>query len=255
MIRVGVINFINALPLFHALTKRIIPNSFDFHIAAPKEINALLKEGKLDVALISSSSFLQNRFSYILLADIGIAATNELSSVRLFYNGDEPFLNHQTILVPSQAKTSTHLLSILYKYFWNTSPSFQDYEGSGKDLFRQEHPFLLVGDTCLEHLNGTLSSIDLSRAWHELTGKSFVFSVMATRNEVFKQNPQGIIEFHRILEDSYLWSVENRPLIIQEAQQRVRCPKETLEEYFSMLEYKLLPKHFHGLDYFSSFSL
>lgn len=48
-------------------------------------INEHLNTGAVDIALISSTHFLENRYRYILLSDLGIAATHSFPSVRLFF--------------------------------------------------------------------------------------------------------------------------------------------------------------------------
>jgi len=253
MIRVGAINFTNAYPFFYALLNQIIPNSACIYSGTPAEVNEMLKSGHVDVGLISSAAFLNNRFSYILLSDMGVATSKKSISVRLFFKGERPDLDGNPVYVPSLSATSTRLLRVLCRYFWKVSPSFQNYDGPPDRLFRQDVPFLVIGDECLKQIdNSEYSSIDLAQAWHELSNKSFVFSVIATRNDAFKRNPYGIIEFHRLLESAFTWSTENRALLAQKAAQETGCSVSEMSVYFKTLEYQLTSKHFSGLDYFST---
>ncbi len=256
MIRVGAINFSNTYPFFYALQHQIIPNNAHIHWGNPAEVNEMLKSGQVDVALISSASFLDNRFSYILLSDMGIASTKKAISTLLFFKGKKPKLDNNTVYVPNLSATTTRLLQVLCRYFWKVSPLFQQYEGSCQHLFTQDKPFLLIGDDCLQRLNDSdYSSIDLAQAWNEATQKSFIFAVIATRNDAFKRNPYGIIEFHRLLESAYIWSKENIFTLGQKVAQETGCSVTTINHYFETLEYRLMSKHFHGLDYFATLEI
>ncbi len=252
MIKVGALHFSNALPLFHAIQEKIIPNDISIVWGAPVEINGMLSRGEVDIAMISSVDFLRNRYSYILLSDLGIAATEEVISVRLFFKGNTPILHQSTVYVPALSATSSLLLKALCTYFWKVSPIFQQFTCDPKILFEQEAPFLLIGDSCLEHHDWpTHSSIDVARAWHEATRRSFIFAVIATRNDAFQRAPHEVIHFHRLLEDSYCWAKRNTDTIVKRAVQKTKCSDTFMQRYYSTIEYRLMSKHFHGLDYFS----
>ena len=252
MLKVGALHFTNAYPLFHALREKIIPNDFVFSEGSPTDVNGMLERGEIDVALISSVGFLANRFSYILLSDLGIAGTEEIMSVKLFFKGNRPILDNSPVYVPKTSFTSVRLFEKICSHFWHVSPHLQTYSGTSKELFNQDVPFLLIGDLCLEYYDQkTHSSFDLARVWHDATNMSFIFAVVATRNDAFARSPQEVIEFHRLLEDSFRWSLHNNEVVVEAAAKKMGCTKDLARRYYSTIEYRLLPKHFHGLDHFS----
>jgi chorismate dehydratase len=252
MIKVGVLHFANAFPLFHAIQEKVIPNDIALHWGSPTEINSMLSNGDVDIAMISSSDFLMNRYSYILLSDLGIAATKQVMSIRLFFKGNAPALHKATVYVPGLSATSSHLLKTLCTHFWKVSPQFLEFSCPPISLFDQESPFLLIGDSCLEHHDlPSHTSIDMAQAWHDATKKSFIFAVIATRNDAFSRASNEVISFHRLLEESYRWSLKNRKEIVKRAAQKTKCSESFLHTYYDTIEYRLMSKHFHGLDYFS----
>ena len=255
MLKVGVIGFTNAFPLFYALQEKIIPHNFSLTYGSPVEINRKLATGDVDVALISSVDFLNNRFSYILLSDLGIATTEEVMSVKLFYKGTNPVLHNSLLYIPGTSATSVLLLKTLCSSFWKVSPQYQEHSNKPDELFKQNSPFVLIGDSCLSQSYRTShSSIDLAQAWNNATGKSFVFAVIATRNDAFQRSPEEVIEFHRLLEQSYRWGQDNKKIIIEKASRKTTCSIPLMEKYFSVIEYRLTSKHFHGLDHFAGLS-
>ena len=252
MIKVGALHFTNSFPLFFAIQEKIIPNDISISWGTSTEINRMLLCGEVDVAMISSVDFLNNRFSYILLSDLGIAVTKQIFSVRLFFKGESPSLHNETVYVPEINVTSVQLLNTVCKCFWKVSPNIKEFTCPPEDLFHQDAPFLLTGDTCLANLRqSSHSSIDIAQAWNTATGKSFIFAVIATRNDTFQQSPQEVIYFHRILEDSYRWAIENRDVFVGKAAKKTQCSEKFMENYFEKIEYRLTSKHFHGLDYFA----
>ena len=252
MLKVGALHFTNAYPLFFALHRKIIPNDLSISWGTPIEINDMLNRGEVDVAMISSVDFLNHRFSYILLSDLGIAGTEQILSVRLFFKGDKLKLHNSPLFVPALSATSAHLIQKICSNFWHVKPHLQPYPCPPKELFEQELPFLLIGDLCLEHhAQQSHSSIDLAKVWNDATKKSFIFAVVATRNDAFARSPHEIIAFHRLLEDSYQWYLKIRDAIVEVAAVQAKCSEAFMHNYYSTIEYRLLPKHFHGLDYFA----
>lgn len=252
MLKVGALHFTNAYPIFFALHKKIIPNDLSIIWGGPIEIDDMLNRGEVDVAMISSGDFLNNRFSYILLSDLGIAGTEQIISIRLFFKGKNPKLHDSPLYVPAISATSAQLIQKICTHFLHVAPHLEPYPCTPAELFAQEHPFLLIGDLSLEfHAQQSHSSLDVAKMWHDATKKSFIFAVIATRNDAFARSPHEIIAFHRLLEDSYQWACKNKETIVKVAAAKAKCSEEFMNTYYSTIEYQLHPKHFHGLDYFS----
>ena len=252
MLKVGALHFTNAYPLFYALQQKILPNDLTICWGTPAEVNGMLSRGEVDVAMISSVDFLDNRFSYILLSDLGIAGTKQIMSVRLFFKGPRLDLHGASLYVPTMSATSAHLIQKICSHYWHVTPNLKPFSRPPEELFDQNDPFILIGDLCLEHYaKRSHSSLDIGRAWHDATKKSFIFAVVATRNDAFARSPHEIIAFHRLLEASYQWSCQNRAAIVSVAAQQAKCSEKFMNKYYDTIEYRLLPKHFHGLDHFA----
>lgn len=253
MLRVGLIAFSNANPLFYALKEKKVPCNVELIEDHPVAINRLLKEGSLDIALISSAEFLQHRSEYIMLSNLGVAATGPIMSVRLFYKTDPLSLEGSTVLVPPISKTSVRLLQCLAQYFWKVQVNFTTFTCLPEELLDQEYPFLLIGDDCLRLWEKKcIKSIDLGEAWNDATNKSFVYSLIGTRVSSFKNSPEEIVSFHADLEKSFQWGMQHVPEIVDYSAKMSHCSRSSMEQYLYRLEHNLCSKHFHGLNYYAT---
>lgn len=225
-------------------------------LGSPVQINSLLETRKIDIGLISSASYLSNRSSYILLSDYGIGAREKVLSVCLFCRQPNfDFRKAKTFLIPSPSATSSSLLKVLATHFWKTEAAFIETSLEEEALFHQDLPFLLIGDTCLQKHDADVSVCDLATEWHIASKKSFVFSLVATRNDTFIHKQEEALQFHKNLMSSYSWSKENRHEIVSASAEKLGISFKKIDEYFHALDYELLQDHIHGLDHFSSFKV
>ena len=219
----------------------------------PKESNDLLRNGEVDIALISSEEFLKNRYRYTLLSDLGIATSKSIMSVRLFFKGPSLLLDKRPVYIPTMSSTSSKLVKVLCKYFWKVQPIFVPTAATPEKLFEQTDPFLLIGDAALVYRNTpNFLSIDLAEAWFEATNRSMVFAVVATRNEALKTKPDKVMAFHRALEQSFAWGKEQFAAIVEAGAKKTGLDPKEMEAYYKTIDYRLNPQHFYGLELFST---
>lgn len=255
-LRVGVIDYINSYPLFYPMRAKKVPSSCQFIVGGPFEINDMLKKKEIDIGLISSSSYLEQRSSCILLSDYGIGAREKISSICLFCKQQNfDFTKASSFLIPSHSATSARLLKIIAQWFWKSDASFAETYLSDDALFKQDLPFLLIGDSCLQRQHETGSICDLATEWYKASKKSFVFALIATRNEIFISKQKEVLQFHRNLMDAYGWYKQNHHEIVSISAEKVHLPTKQIEEYFHALDYELQQDHIHGLDHFSTFKI
>jgi chorismate dehydratase len=254
MITLGIIDFSNAYPLFFAIKNQIIAHNASVSVGMPVEINAKLRDGEVDIALISSQEFLQHQDSYIILSEFGIGVTDAVISVRLFFRPEHPTLH--TIYLPTESATSVSLLKVLCQHFWKIQPQYRYYSGDPKHLFEQDDPFVIIGDHCLKYMdNPSHSSIDIASAWHTATSKKFIFALIATRKESYESKTAQILSFHQVIHSSYEWAQAHKNAVIEYAVEKTKLPKSLLQTYYSTLTHRLTKDHFEGLKYFSSLEL
>lgn len=254
MLKIGALSFINALPFFGPFLENRVQFAGEFSYGNATQINTLLEEGKVDVGLISSASFLANRDRYILLTNLGIAATSCMKSVCLFSKKEPTKLDGKKIYIPDASATSVMLLKVLCQHVWRIKPKFVEYDAtlSLQELLNVGDAVLMIGDQCLmTHSNQTHIITDLCETWYGFTKKPFVFAVFATRLESWMDLPDDVRNFHQKLFMAYDYSTANFEETLTRAKQQTGLSFDALKQYYKMLDFYLDSAHFQGLEQFA----
>lgn len=257
MLKVGAIEYINTLPFFAALQAGILTPAATLYRGVPAELNRRLREGEIDLSLISSAEYLQHKNQYTLIPEFCIAAREQVLSVCLYSQLPLANLTGKTIAVTPESASSTQLLKVLCKHFWKVTPQFALLPDRLKEASqaRKFDALLLIGDLCLHNpsLPG-YQTIDLAQAWYYATGLPFVFAVLAVRSPIMQERSEEVAEFSRTLQSSLEWARAHKDSIIEIAQQQCPIPESTLRRYFDLLHYNMTKQHLQGLERFHQLS-
>ena len=168
--RVGSVPYLNAAPLTRGLEDQIV-------FAPPAELAVMLREGRLDAALVSSADVLLNDTCDIL-DGIAIASLGEVRSVVLAHR--RPLAELTEIYCDPASITGLHLLKVLLAER-GLQPVFRPLT-SYAEAARLD-AFLIIGDPALDFVLAPHEHEiwDLGAAWYELTSLPFVYAVWALR--------------------------------------------------------------------------
>ncbi|WP_022671294.1 menaquinone biosynthetic enzyme MqnA/MqnD family protein [Hippea alviniae] len=172
--KVALVEFLNAVPLYYALKKKIVDNDFEFISAVPSKCARLLFAKKVDISNASIVEYV-NSEDYLLLPDGCISTTSRVKSVVLFLK--KPLKQVKVVKLDKNSKTSVALTKVLFHFKYNMSV---DYVWDGEADCE-----LVIGDNALKRLktsNGTV--VDLAREWFEMTGLPFVFAAWITNRKL-----------------------------------------------------------------------
>jgi cyclic dehypoxanthinyl futalosine synthase len=168
--RVAAVSYLNARPLFHALTGDA---RVDLALGIPAEVARRFAEGEADVALMPVAAAASLGDVY-LLPDAAIGAAGPVRSVAVL--SSEPIEKLETIYLDLSSRSSVVLLRLMLAQRGLAPrlvglPSAQAMEQIGGRTGA-----LLIGDAALG-LEGTHEhTFDLAQAWFEHTGLPFVFA-------------------------------------------------------------------------------
>jgi chorismate dehydratase len=171
--RVGSVPYLNAVPLTRGIEDQIV-------FAVPSRLAELLREAKLDAALVSVTEVLFND-AYDVLDGIAVASLGEVKSVFLAHR--KPLEETQEIFCDPASLTSVNLLKVLLAER-GLRPEFAPLPDYADAPFRDA--VLLIGDPALNFARASHDHQiwDLGSAWSELTGLPFVYAVWALRRGV-----------------------------------------------------------------------
>lgn len=245
MLKIGMINYINALPYFAPFKLKSSKASYYLDCDVPALLNQKLLIGNLDCSLISSYAYLKNQDKLQLIAPFGIAGKEEVKSVLFFSKVTKP----KTIYITKESLSSVKLLWLICKKYWNYSPYFQ----SEDDLLSKE-AFLIIGDEALKCLSQKKNVFqeyecyDLAKIWFDMHQKPFPFAVLAARKNLQKN---VLNEIHTLFSEHINWSNNNSDYVLDEAWKKTLLDKALLKSYFNSLTYQFTQDEYHSLTLFN----
>jgi len=187
MYKLGVVSYLNALPLYRPLETR---EEVEIIRAVPAQLSGILARGECDAALIPIVDFLRGTGEHIISdACIGTKTLGDGSvrSVLLFHRA--PLESIQSVAVDTSSHSSVALTRIILADAYKVLPPFVEAAPNLAQMLRQHEAALLIGDAALEAKAAVEVSLDnprnhildLGAAWKDLTGLPFVFAAWVAR--------------------------------------------------------------------------
>lgn len=259
VIRLGKIQYLNCLPFYFGLEeilarKGLRTSYFESH---PSAVNQAMRLREIDAAPVSSLEYLQHQEDYLLVPDLVIGARLFARSVLLVSRKKIEDLDHATIALSEESRSSAGLLQILLKKRFGLSASFECVKQDPERMLQKFPAALLIGDGALFcQPKDMIYKYDLAMLWREWTGKPFVFAVWAVRRDFVSR--QG--ECARLLVEALRENLTNN---LGDLEGMLQCALEIgpadkrfcqLLGYFANLDYTLEPDTQSGLVHFFELS-
>ncbi len=207
-VRVGVVSFVNTLPLIDGLHGC---RELDLRAAVPSRLLDRLLTGEVEIALCSSIDYQRSAVPLVILPVGRLGCDGPTMTVRLY--SQTPIDRIERVHCDTDSHTSVALLRILLDRQYGIRPEFVDYDaadpasaGSGP----WPAAMLLIGDKVVTDSPPAVRyphQLDLGAAWHELTGLPFTFAVWMARADA---DPDRLRLASAILD---LQRRRNRPLL------------------------------------------
>lgn len=252
-LRMGRINYLNVLPIYHPLEAGIIPHDFELISGPPAFLNNMMSAGELHISSCSCFEYAKNPDKYYLVEDLSIGSRGPVMSVLLLSKVDLPYLEGKEILISGESHTSVALLRILLKEYYHINISFKVGNVSAS-LHGDDKPaaFLAIGDEALRLSNHPdyPVCIDLAEAWRDWTSLPFIFGLWviaadAADNKLFSRDPGELLRRGRD------WGLEHLDIIIELTSYGCPLGKEELRRYYQQgLLYNLGNEELKGLELF-----
>jgi chorismate dehydratase len=242
-LRLGRVRYINCEPIYYALEQGIVPADCEIHDGTPAELNQRLREGDLEVSVISVMEAALRPAAYRLLPGLAIACDGPVESVVLASQRPVEELDGRPVALSRHSLTSVYLVKLLLDKAYHVRPRFLADPDTADVAAR-----LMIGDEALRLGPRYRNSLDLGKAWHALTGLPFVFAVWAARTQVWAEAAEDVRTLHRALLAAKAYSRAHPEAIEALAGQRTGLSPEACRRYLQeRLSFDLSPRHLEGL--------
>jgi chorismate dehydratase len=236
----GVVSFLNALPLYHSLLGRaefrIVPD-------VPSRLADLLESGGCDVALLPVVDYWRARDQLELVGDGCIASDGETLTVRVYSRIPPDRLTR--LHVDGDSHTSVALARVIWRELYGRRLELLPLPDQADP---PPEAVLLIGDKVVRSAaRGFGFETDLGAAWKHLTGLPFVFAAW--------YGPRGgdFAGLARELAAARDAGTAAATRIAAEAAESRGWPRETAVEYLGrIMKYRLTPAMHAGMDRFFS---
>lgn len=252
--RVGHIQFLNCLPLYHGLVRDGAVLDMELTKGTPTELNRLLLAGALDIAPISSVEYLRHAAELLLLPDLTVSSDGPVKSIALVSRVPLEALGGATVALTNTSATSQVLAQLVLAWRCATPPrTFACPPDLGR-MLDEADAALLIGDPALRVLwrpPAGLYCYDLGEEWQHHTGRAMVYAVWAVRRVYAAASPSLVEEVLAAFRRSLRCSLSRIDEIAAAASRWEPFPAAVLADYFRTLRFEFGPRYQEGLREFA----
>ncbi len=241
-IRLGVVPYLNALPLHWSLRGQ---SEVEIVADFPANLGARLQNGEFDAALLPAADHLRGIGDGIL-GDAIVGATREVRSVLLFSKVEIERI--ESVALDASSHSSVALIRIILGDFYRLQPDFFNHRPDLAAMLHRADAALLIGDPALETAQNcaALHLYDLAALWHHFTGLSFVFAAWTAKSGL---ENRGALE-KRLDEARDVGETQISPIVAANPL-GTSLPVAVVESYLrGAIEYRLTPAHRAGMEEF-----
>jgi chorismate dehydratase len=238
MLRSSRMRYVNDLPIYAAFDAGAIAYPGTLVADVPARLNAMMREGELDMGPVSAFEYALDAERYVLLPDLCIGAREEIVSVLLVSATPPALLGGAKIATTRESASGRNLLRVLLERRYGVRPEFVEVDDPLAHA-RAGEPAMVIGDTAIDAAFEFPSEqvYDLGSLWRDWTGEQSVTAVWVARREVFETRLDEVRECLHALTDAYSWGRAHRDGVISAAQALKPRPAGFYEIYYGKLNF------------------
>jgi len=252
-IRLGQVDYLNTLPVFHALEDGMLPFNGELVKGPPTMLNQMLLEGQLDVASISSVEYARNIDKCMILPNLSVSADGPVRSILLFSYVPVTELDRKKVCLTSSSATSVALLKVLFDHYYHVEANFVTMPPDLEKMMAEGDAALLIGDDAMRAHLWVLQDrlpyhvTDLGEVWKQFTGERMVYALWVVRKDFAKDHPEDVDALCSLLSDAKRIAGDNMPALLKKSRRRTGLPMDYLEEYFKTINNEFEQDHRRAL--------
>ena len=252
-LRLGQVDFINCLPINLPIELGEVDIDAKIIKSVPSKLNKMILTGEIDIAPVSSITYLENKDMLTPISDLCIASNGPADSVLLFSKFPIEELDGAKIALSNVSATSNVLLQIILREFLKITAVFTVGEFYEMPLqLEQYQAVLFIGDHALYEYSKMPRDIfiyDLGSLWKKHTGLPMVFGIWVTRKDLVTLQATSLLvnQLRTAKEIGLSISFDK---VIKKAQEKILLSKEFYATYFQHLSYDYTKEYEKGLELF-----
>ncbi|HWQ72973.1 MAG TPA: menaquinone biosynthesis protein [Desulfitobacteriaceae bacterium] len=253
MIRIGHNPNTNMLPIFHFLPQ--INTLIENITAEPAEHNAMLADGIIDMAPISSFSLGEHWREYFVFPDLSISARGQIGSILLFSKVPLTQLQDKTIALTDFSATSANLVKILLHKYYRVFPKYITITLDLPGMLAIADAALLIGDLAIQAALGQPDCLiyDLGEEWFKITGCTMTYAVWAFPKKLVIERSHEVAEVYNLLLEAKEKALNNIEEIVNVSMGMLGGSKAFWQAYFEHIYYGLNQEYLLGLKTYFDF--
>jgi len=243
-IRLGQVDYLNCLPVYHALEEGLLPLEVDLVKGPPTTLNRLFLNNQLDATPLSSIEYARNVDKCNILPGLSISADGRVESVLLFSKVPVTELEGKKVCLSESSATGVALLKVLFDHYYHVDVEYEITFPDLKSMMNGADGALLIGDTAMQahqyvkerHISYHVT--DLGEAWKQFTGAKMVYAVWVVRKAYAGINAAAVDCLGKTLLKSKEIGFSQLSAVVAKAQQRSGLPIHVIEDYFQTIKYE-----------------
>jgi chorismate dehydratase len=230
--------YVNDLPIYAAIDAGAVEYPGTLVADVPVRLNAMMRDGELDMGPVSAFEYALDFERYALLPDLCIGAREEIVSVLLVSAVPPALLDGCAIATTRESASGRNLLRILLERRYGVRAQFVELDDPIQHARRGE-PAMVIGDAAIDAAFEFPSErvYDLGLLWRDWTGEQSVTAVWVARREVYDRRLDEVRDCLHALTDSYSWGRAHRDGVIAMAQAVRPRPAGFYEIYYGKLNF------------------
>ena len=175
----GITDSLVYLPLVYGIKNGMVDHDFKTSIGSIAENANKLREGEIELGLISSLDYALKKETWHVIPDLCVSAIKSVKHVQLFFKKGSTDI--QRVAVDRGASSEVTLLKILMREKYMMSPDYTEMDADLESMLSNAEAALIVGDKGIDYAQDNRNRLDLNEEWLDLTGLPFVYAFWAGR--------------------------------------------------------------------------
>ena len=238
MLRSSRMRYVNDLPIYAAVDEGVVQYPGTLVADVPARLNAMMREGELDMGPVSAFEYAIDADRYVLLPDLCIGARDEIVSVLMISKTPPALLDGVKIATTTESASGKNLLRILLERRYGVKAHFVEVEDP-LGRARAGEPAMVIGDAAIDAAFEFPSEhvYDLGTLWRDWTGEQSITAVWVARRDVYEQRLDEVRACLHALTDAYSWGRAYPDRVVALAQSQRPRPAGFYQIYYGKLNF------------------